>query len=72
MLGFVVEALPDTAQQSLAQYSSDAPPMSADLTQAVVRDAFGRDPDHLFLDWQPAAAVSGRCTERSARQARWR
>ncbi|MCB0999659.1 MAG: AarF/ABC1/UbiB kinase family protein [Acidimicrobiales bacterium] len=58
LLGFVVEALPDTAQQSLAQLYSDAPPMSADLAAGVVRDAFGRDPDHLFLDWQPQPAAA--------------
>ncbi len=60
LISFVVEALPEPAQQSLSQLYSDAPPMTADLAASVVRDAFGRDPDQLFLDWQrqPVAAAS--------------
>jgi predicted unusual protein kinase regulating ubiquinone biosynthesis (AarF/ABC1/UbiB family) len=62
LISFIVEALPENAQQSLSQLYSDAPPMTSDLAASVVRDAFGRDPDQVFLDWQPhpvAAASIG-------------
>jgi predicted unusual protein kinase regulating ubiquinone biosynthesis (AarF/ABC1/UbiB family) len=62
LVSFVVEALPEAAQQSLAQLYSDAPPMSSELAASVVREAFGRDPEQVFLDWQPhpvAAASIG-------------
>lgn len=60
LLSFIVESLPEPAQQALSQLYSDAPPMSAELAAGVVRDEFGSDPEHLFLDWNPhpAAAAS--------------
>lgn len=60
LLSFVVEALPEAAQQSLASLYSDAAPMSADLAAQVVRDELGGDPEHVFLDWsrEPVAAAS--------------
>ncbi|CAB4571257.1 MAG: hypothetical protein F2534_12345 [Actinobacteria bacterium] len=60
LVSFVVESLPEPAQQALSQLYADAPPMSADLASGVVRDEFGRDPEHLFLDWspEPVAAAS--------------
>ncbi|MFN8021548.1 MAG: AarF/ABC1/UbiB kinase family protein [Acidimicrobiales bacterium] len=60
LISFVVEALPEPAQQSLSQLYSDAPPMTAELAASVVREAFGRDPEQVFLDWQrhPVAAAS--------------
>lgn len=62
LISFIVEALPENAQQSLSQLYSDAPPMTPDLAASVVREAFGREPEHVFLDWQPqpvAAASIG-------------
>jgi len=60
LLSFVVEALPEPAQQSLASLYSDAPPMAADLAAEVVREELGRPPEQVFLDWQrhPVAAAS--------------
>ena len=60
LISFVVEALPEPAQQALSQLYSDAPPMTSELAASVVRAEFGRDPEHVFLDWQrePVAAAS--------------
>ncbi len=60
LLSFIVEALPEPAQQALASLYSDAAPMSGELAAKVVRDELGRDPDQVFLDWsaQPIAAAS--------------
>jgi predicted unusual protein kinase regulating ubiquinone biosynthesis (AarF/ABC1/UbiB family) len=60
LVSFVIEALPEPAQQALSQLYSDAPPMSADLAASVVRAEFGLEPERVFLDWQarPAAAAS--------------
>jgi predicted unusual protein kinase regulating ubiquinone biosynthesis (AarF/ABC1/UbiB family) len=60
LLSFIVEALPENAQQSLASLYSDAAPMSEELAAQVVREELGRDPEHVFLDWSraPVAAAS--------------
>ena len=60
LLSFVVEALPENAQQSLASLYSDAAPMSEELAAQVVCEELGRDPEHVFLDWShtPVAAAS--------------
>jgi predicted unusual protein kinase regulating ubiquinone biosynthesis (AarF/ABC1/UbiB family) len=62
LISFIVEALPEPAQQALSQLYSDAPPMTAELAASVVRAEFGREPEQVFLDWQPrpvAAASIG-------------
>ena len=62
LVSFIVEALPDEAQQALATLQADAPPMAPSLAAQVVREEFGQDPDRLFLDWDPtpiAAASVG-------------
>jgi hypothetical protein len=55
LLSFVVEALPEP--RSSRSRSSTATPRRCRPTwrRQVVRDAFGRDPEHVFLDWQRAA-----------------
>ena len=60
LVSFVVEALPENAQQALSSLYADAPPMSAELAASVVRNEFGRPPESVFLDWSrvPAAAAS--------------
>lgn len=60
LLSFVIEALPQAAQQSLSVLYSDAPPMSAELAAGVVRAELGADPERVFLDWSstPEAAAS--------------
>lgn len=60
LLSFIVEALPENAQQALASLYSDAAPMSEALAAQVVREELGRDPEHVFLDWShaPVAAAS--------------
>lgn len=60
MMSFIVEALPDDAQQALATLQADAPPMSPGAAAAVVREELGAPPERVFLDWseEPIAAAS--------------
>jgi predicted unusual protein kinase regulating ubiquinone biosynthesis (AarF/ABC1/UbiB family) len=60
LLGFIVEGLPDEAQAALATLQSDAPPMSAEAAEQVVRAEFGVSPWRLFAEWspEPVAAAS--------------
>lgn len=58
LLSFVVEALPENAQQALASLYSDAAPMSEELAAQVVREELGRDPEHVFLDWSRTAVAA--------------
>ncbi|MFM2072448.1 MAG: hypothetical protein RLZZ623_2711 [Actinomycetota bacterium] len=62
LLSFVVEALPEPAQEALSSLFSDAPPMSADLAAGVIATELGDHPAAIFLDWSPhpiAAASVG-------------
>ena len=60
LVSFIVEALPDEAQEALAALQADAPPMAPSLAAQVVRDELGGDPERIFLDWspEPVAAAS--------------
>ncbi len=60
LMGFILESLPDDAQQALASLQADAPPMAPALAEQVVRAELGDDPRKLFLDWEsePVAAAS--------------
>jgi predicted unusual protein kinase regulating ubiquinone biosynthesis (AarF/ABC1/UbiB family) len=60
MLSFIIDGLPEAAQQSLASLQGDVTPMSPAAAAGVVRDELGRDPHDLFLDWSelPVAAAS--------------
>jgi predicted unusual protein kinase regulating ubiquinone biosynthesis (AarF/ABC1/UbiB family) len=60
MFSFIAEGLPPEAQAALATLQADVPPMAPSLAEKVVRDELGRDPEHLFLDWnpEPVAAAS--------------
>ena len=60
LLSFIVEALPDEAQNALATLQSDAKPMAPALAAKVIIDELGRPPERVFLDWQevPVAAAS--------------
>jgi predicted unusual protein kinase regulating ubiquinone biosynthesis (AarF/ABC1/UbiB family) len=60
LVSFIVEALPEEAQQALATLQADAPPMAPSLAAEVVREELGGDPERIFLDWspEPVAAAS--------------
>lgn len=60
MLSFILDGLPEAAQQSLASLQADAPPMSPSAAAGVVRAELGAEPEDLFLDWSetPVAAAS--------------
>jgi predicted unusual protein kinase regulating ubiquinone biosynthesis (AarF/ABC1/UbiB family) len=53
MASYLDEGLPEPLRMALAQLRSSAPPMSRELAAGVVRDELGRDPDDLFVDWDP-------------------
>lgn len=58
MISFIADGLPPEAQQALASLQQDVPPMAPSLAESVIRDELGRDPDHLFLDWDPAPVAA--------------
>ncbi|MCU1503576.1 MAG: hypothetical protein JWM12_2930 [Ilumatobacteraceae bacterium] len=60
LLSFIVEALPEEAQRSLASLQSDAPPMAPETAAQVVAEELGKPPQRAFLDWDavPVAAAS--------------
>lgn len=60
LLSFIVEALPNDAQQALATLQSDAKPMAPALVAKMITDELGQPPERIFLDWQevPVAAAS--------------
>jgi predicted unusual protein kinase regulating ubiquinone biosynthesis (AarF/ABC1/UbiB family) len=58
LLSFIVEALPEPAQQALSSLYSDAPPMSAELAAGVVLEEFGATPERVFLDWTPVPVAA--------------
>ena len=60
LLSFIVEALPNEAQQALATLQSDAKPMAPALAAKMITEELGHPPQRIFLDWQevPIAAAS--------------
>lgn len=60
LVSFIMEALPDEAQQSLSSLFADAPPMPPEIARRVLIAELGSTPEKVFLDWQdePIAAAS--------------
>lgn len=60
LISFIVEALPDEAQQALSALQADAAPMAPTLAAQVVQQDLGADPVELFATWDdlPVAAAS--------------
>ena len=58
MFSFIAEGLPPEAQAALATLQADVPPMAPSLAEQVVRDELGKDPEHLFLDWDPVPVAA--------------
>ena len=58
LVSFIVEALPDEAQQALATLQSEAPPMSPTLAESVVTEELGRHPTHVFAEWEPVPVAA--------------
>ena len=60
LISFIVEALPDEAQQALSALQSNAASMAPTLAAQVVQDDLGADPVELFETWDdlPVAAAS--------------
>jgi predicted unusual protein kinase regulating ubiquinone biosynthesis (AarF/ABC1/UbiB family) len=58
MFSFIAEGLPPEAQAALATLQADVPPMAPSLAEKVVRDELGKDPEHVFLDWNPVPVAA--------------
>jgi predicted unusual protein kinase regulating ubiquinone biosynthesis (AarF/ABC1/UbiB family) len=62
MASYLDTGLPEPVRQTLASLQSDAPPMSPELAEKQIEDAFGQPPSELFAEWDPvpiAAASIG-------------
>jgi len=73
LLSFIVEALPEEAQRSLASLQSNAPPMAPEVAAKVVFEDLGKSPEKAFLDWDPvpvAAASVGQVHRAVSRDGR--
>ena len=72
LLGFILESLPEEAQQAFAALQADAPPMAPELAERVVRDELGESPQRRFARWDPepiAAAPIGQVHRRAPQRA---
>ena len=58
LVSFIIEALPEEAQQALATLQSDAPPMAPSLAAQVVTEELGKPPERVFLDWNPVPVAA--------------
>jgi len=58
LVSFIVEALPEEAQEALSTLQANAPPMAPSLAAEVVREELGGDPERVFLDWSPEAIAA--------------
>ena len=60
MASYLDQGLPEPVRDALAQLQSDAPPMSFELVEQMLRDELGAGPDELFarFDRIPIASAS--------------
>ena len=60
MASYLDEGLPEPLRIALAQLQSNAPPMSRDLVDSVIRSELGAPPEEVFAEWdpEPIAAAS--------------
>lgn len=58
MLSFIADGLPPEAQAALATLQADVPPMAPSLAEQVIRQELGKDPEHLFLEWDPVPVAA--------------
>src|SRR5258707_15539960 len=62
MASYIDEDMPETFRTTMARLQHDAPPMSAELAAAMIRDELGDAPERVFARWDPlpfAAASIG-------------
>ena len=60
MASYLDQGLPEPVREALAQLQADAPPMSYELVEQMLRDELGGGPEQLFerFDRQPIASAS--------------
>ncbi len=54
MASYLDQGLPEPVRETLAQLQTDAPPMSAELAEDMVRQELGAPPQELFAEWEPS------------------
>jgi predicted unusual protein kinase regulating ubiquinone biosynthesis (AarF/ABC1/UbiB family) len=62
MASYLDDGMPESFRTTMARLQHDAPPMSAELAAAMVRDELGEPPERIFARWDPlpfAAASIG-------------
>ena len=58
MASYLDQGLPEPVREVLATLQADAPPMSAELAAAMIRDELGADPEVVFAEWSPTPLAS--------------
>lgn len=58
MASYLDQGLPEPVREVLATLQTDAPPMSAELAAAMIRDELGADPEVVFAQWSPMPLAS--------------
>jgi predicted unusual protein kinase regulating ubiquinone biosynthesis (AarF/ABC1/UbiB family) len=58
MASYLDQGLPDHVRAALSELRHSAPPMSATLAAAMVRDELGAGPDQIFAIWDPLPIAS--------------
>ena len=58
MASYLDQGLPEPVRDALAQLQADAPPMSYELVEQVVRDELGGSPDEVFARFDPVPVAS--------------
>ena len=58
MASYLDQGLPEHVRTALADLQHNAPPMSAELAAAMVRDELGAGPEELFAEWDPVPIAS--------------
>jgi predicted unusual protein kinase regulating ubiquinone biosynthesis (AarF/ABC1/UbiB family) len=54
MASYLDQGMPEPVRQALAELQTNAPPMSAALTDEVVGQELGKRPEAVFAEWDPA------------------
>jgi predicted unusual protein kinase regulating ubiquinone biosynthesis (AarF/ABC1/UbiB family) len=58
MVSYLDQGLPEHVRAALADLQQNAPPMSPELAAGMIRAELGRDPEKLFLEWDPQPIAS--------------
>jgi predicted unusual protein kinase regulating ubiquinone biosynthesis (AarF/ABC1/UbiB family) len=54
MASYLDEGMPEPMREALAALQQDAPPMTPELSERIVREQLGAEPRKVFAQWDPA------------------